>query len=152
MIVNLKILNTTLPEQGTPNNNSTRVPRQTRANTLRAPNTPAHPIVEETRAQSSPANEFIPQSTSTQIRPTMALNIKHLLDRVSSESETEINTNPALSDYDKGLPKKLNPKLKEVEDAAMESIRINHHLKVCKEAIRTGQPPKGLTPTQNYNC
>ena len=28
----------------------------------------------------------------------------------------------------------------------MESIRINHHLKVCKEAIRTGQPPKGLTP------
>ena len=29
----------------------------------------------------------------------------------------------------------------------MESIRINHHLKVCKEAVRTGQPPKGLTPT-----
>ena len=73
----------------------------------------------------------------------MALNIKHLLDGVSSESDTESNTNPILSDYDKEVTKKLNPKLKEIEDAAMESIRINHHLKVCKEAARTGQPPKG---------
>ena len=73
----------------------------------------------------------------------MALNIKHLLDGVSSESDTESNTNPILSDYDKEVTKKLNPKLKEIEDAAMESIRINHHLKKCKEADRTGQPPKG---------
>ena len=137
--------NLTSPDQGT-HNESTRVPIQTRAKTPGALNAPTHPEIEETRAQLSPPTGFAPQSTSTQIEPMMALNIKHLLDGVLSESDTESNTNPILSDHDKDVPKKLNPKLKEIEDAAMESIRINHHLKVCKEAIRPGQPRKGLTP------
>ena len=52
-----------------------------------------------------PPTGFAPQSTSTQVEPMMALNIKHLLDGVSSESDTESDTNLILSNHDKDVPK-----------------------------------------------
>ena len=84
--------------------------------------------------------EFNPTLTSTQ---TMALNIGHLLDGGSSESEFESDPD-TLSPHDQEVTKKVNTLFKEFEQTALESIRVNHHLKMAKEE---GKPPKGLMPT-----
>lgn len=77
----------------------------------------------------------------------MALYLGHLLNGASSsESETEVNGEP-LSTYDKELGPKIKYKLKGAEDLACESIRLNHHLKMAKEAVKSKKPPRGLTPT-----
>ena len=38
-------------------------------------------------------------------------------------------------------------KADKLETAALEAIKVNHHLKMHKEAIKTGKLPKGLIPT-----
>ncbi len=63
---------------------------------------------------------------------TMALKIGHLFDAASSESEEEADTRD-LSEFDKGLRKLVKNKTEELETAAIEGIRINHHiLKILK--------------------
>ena len=47
------------------------------------------------------------------------------------------------------LEKALTEKGNELETAALDAIKINHHLKMCKEALKTNTPPKGLTPILN---
>jgi hypothetical protein len=81
----------------------------------------------------------------------MALKIEHLFDAASSESEEEADTRD-LSEFDKGLRKLVKNKTEELETAAIEGIRINHHLRMAREAIKADKPPKGLTPHINVTA
>ena len=82
---------------------------------------------------------------------TMALNIGHLFDAASSESEPERDSRP-LSDHDRDLRTSINKKTDELQKAAVEGIHLNHHLKNAKEAIKSGKPPHGLTPKLNVTA
>ena len=55
----------------------------------------------------------------------MALNIGHLFDAVSSESEPEGDPR-ALSDHDRSLKTSINKKSDELQKAALEGIYLNH--------------------------
>ena len=78
----------------------------------------------------------------------MALNIGHLFNAGSSESEPETEAQ-TLSKYDRGLKSEIQKKSDELRNAAIEGIYLNHHLKNAKEAVRTGRAPNGLTPKVN---
>jgi hypothetical protein len=94
--------------------------------------------------------DFIPINSNRETK-SMALQIVHLFDAASSESETEAE-NPARPWHTRqGAEKLLKNKVDELEEAALEGIRINHHLKMAKEAIKAKKPPKGLTPRLKCN-
>ena len=81
----------------------------------------------------------------------MALNIGHLFDATSSESEPERDSRP-LNDHDRGLKMNINKKSDELQKAAVEGIHLNHHLRNAKEAIKAGKPPLGLTLKLNLTA
>ena len=74
----------------------------------------------------------------------MTAGLAELFDPGSSESETETLD---LSEADKELkPTLIRKKCDEFERVGLENIRVTHHLKMAKEAIKAEKPPKGLTP------
>lgn len=81
----------------------------------------------------------------------MALNIGHLFDAVSSESEPEGDPR-TLSEHDRSLKQSINKKSDELQKAALEGIHLNHHLKNAKEAIKADKPPHGLIPRLNLTA
>ena len=75
----------------------------------------------------------------------MALNIGHLFDAASSESEPEGDSRP-LNDH---VVVNIIKKTDELQKAAVEGIHLNHHLRNANEAIKAGKPPLGLIPKLN---
>ena len=73
----------------------------------------------------------------------MAKCMKQLFDIGSSESETE---GSELSPNNQTIKPKIKELCELFEKVGLESARATHHLKMAKEAIKSGVPPKGLTP------
>jgi hypothetical protein len=78
---------------------------------------------------------FRPPRTSSKTTLTMALNVGHLLDADNSDPEVA-NHQPTVTLPMSMLEQALAKKGEELKTAALNAIKLNHHLKMSKEALR----------------
>ena len=98
---------------------------------------------EESEEQTSPTHITPPiNPTLTKRKGIMTERMGYLFDTGSLESKLE---GPELSNHDKSLKPSIKQRWEEFERVGMENIPTTHHLRIAKEAIKLGKPPKGLT-------